>query len=145
MTFGSPPPYPPPRNPGLTVVWIALAVVAVALPSGLLVAVALGDDRDQAPGPAVTITASVPPPPEPPTPTPTPTTDPLTEGMIEYTWNDSTEKEKDDICFSIDYFGADWFADEMRERDIGQLDGGVDIDVDLTAQLLEEKCAQRSD
>jgi hypothetical protein len=63
----------------------------------------------------------------------------MTQTVVDLSWDQQTEADKNAMCGGIAMFGADWAAEQM------QLGAGADtgIDWDRAAQLVEVKCAQR--
>jgi ABC-type Fe3+-hydroxamate transport system substrate-binding protein len=69
---------------------------------------------------------------------PTPTADDMTQTIVDLSWDQQTEADKDSMCFGLALYGTDWGAEQMR---IGA--GNESVDWDKAAQLVEVKCAQR--
>jgi hypothetical protein len=79
---------------------------------------------------------------EDPTDEPTPETtfgDDFTKLVVDVVWEDMTQEDQDAMCLGIEVFGVEWAADEMRDSGEDQ-----DIDWDLAAEVIEDKCAERS-
>lgn len=75
-----------------------------------------------------------------PTPEPTLTPDDMTDAIVDLTWNQTSEDDKDAMCFGLALQGPEWAAEQM------QAGAGTDttgIDWDRAAELVEAKCAQR--
>jgi hypothetical protein len=68
----------------------------------------------------------------------TPAADDMTQTVVDLSWDQQTEADKDAMCFGLALYGTDWGAEQMR---IGAGDDSVDWD--QAAQLVEAKCAQR--
>jgi uncharacterized protein involved in copper resistance len=68
----------------------------------------------------------------------TPTSDDMTQTVVDLSWDQQTEADKNAMCGGIAMFGADWAAEQMR---IGA--GNESVDWDRAAVLVEAKCAQR--
>ncbi|MFB7440227.1 hypothetical protein ACFC01_18020 [Streptomyces mirabilis] len=71
--------------------------------------------------------------------TPAPDPEDMTQTVVDLSWNQQTEADKNAMCDGIAMFGPDWAAQQM------QLGAGPEtgIDWDRAAQLVEKKCAQR--
>jgi hypothetical protein len=69
---------------------------------------------------------------------PTPTTDDTTQNVVDLSWDQQTEADKNAMCGGIAMFGTRWAAEQMR---IGA--GNESVDWDRAAVLVEAKCAQR--
>lgn len=70
------------------------------------------------------------------------TNDELTRASMKYTWEQSTEEDKDLLCAGVETFGHDW-AEEQLSSGGGTLDDGTELNWDLAVDILEEECAQR--
>jgi uncharacterized protein involved in copper resistance len=68
----------------------------------------------------------------------TPTTDDMTQNVVDLSWDQQTEADKNAMCGGIAMFGSEWAAEQMR---IGA--GNESVDWDRAAVLVEQKCAQR--
>jgi ABC-type Fe3+-hydroxamate transport system substrate-binding protein len=55
----------------------------------------------------------------------TPTADDMTQTIVDLSWDQQTEADKNAMCNGLALFGTEWGADQMR------------------AVLVEQKCAQR--
>jgi hypothetical protein len=62
----------------------------------------------------------------------------MTQTVVDQSWDQQTEADKDAMCFGLALYGTDWGAEQMR---IGA--GNESVDWDKAAQLVEVKCAQR--
>jgi hypothetical protein len=71
-------------------------------------------------------------------PTPNPTPHDTTDLVVDLTWNQQTETEKDTLCDGINLLGTEWAADEMQAGA-----GDDSLDWDRAAVLVEAKCALR--
>ncbi|MGW3135923.1 hypothetical protein [Streptomyces sp. NPDC001139] len=112
-------------------------------PRTLLPALAIGalaltgcSSHDQ-PAPAVTVTAA--PAPEPTTPAPDRTAD-MTALVVDLSWEQQTEADKDAMCGGIRLYGPGWAAEQMELGAATDVDG---IDWDQAAELVAQKCANR--
>jgi predicted outer membrane protein len=74
-----------------------------------------------------------------PAPDPAPDSEDMTQTIVDLSWDQQTEADKDAMCTGIAAFGNDWAAEQMQ---IGAGDN-TGIDWDKAAQLVEAKCAQR--
>ncbi|MFF7949113.1 hypothetical protein [Streptomyces griseorubiginosus] len=102
----------------------ALAITALALTACT--------STDQ-PAPAETITIQA------PTPDPTPTLDDdMTQLVVDLSWEQQTEDDKDAMCQGIALYGPDWAAEQMQQGA-----GDSVVDWDRAAELVEQKCAAR--
>ncbi len=102
----------------------ALAIAALALTACTT--------TDQ-PTPAETVTV------EAPTPDPTPTLDDdMTQLVVDLSWEQQTEDDRDAMCLGIAVGGPEWAADQMR-----QSAGDSVVDWDQAAVLVEQKCNER--
>jgi hypothetical protein len=62
----------------------------------------------------------------------------MTQAIVDLSWAQQTESDKDAMCFGLALYGTDWGAEQMR---IGA--GNESVDWDRAAVLVEAKCAQR--
>jgi ABC-type Fe3+-hydroxamate transport system substrate-binding protein len=69
---------------------------------------------------------------------PAPTADDMTQTIVDLSWAQQTEADKNAMCGGIAMFGSEWAAEQMR---IGA--GNESVDWDRAAVLVEAKCAQR--
>ncbi|MFK0018219.1 hypothetical protein [Streptomyces sp. NPDC090798] len=70
---------------------------------------------------------------------PAPTADDTTQNLVDLSWDQQTEADKNAMCFGLALYGTSWGADQMRAGA-----GGDDsLDWDRAAVLVEAKCAQR--
>jgi ABC-type Fe3+-hydroxamate transport system substrate-binding protein len=87
--------------------------------------------------PASTSSATTTVAPEP-TPTPELTPDDMTDAIVDITWGQTSEADKDDLCAGIALLGTDWAAEQLA------IGGGDDsLDWDRAAVLYEAKCNAR--
>jgi uncharacterized protein involved in copper resistance len=68
----------------------------------------------------------------------TPADDDMTQTVVDLSWDQQTEADKNAMCSGIAMFGSEWAAEQMR---IGA--GNESVDWDRAAVLVEAKCAQR--
>lgn len=70
---------------------------------------------------------------------PTPAADDMTQTIVDLSWDQQTEADKNSMCDGLALFGTEWGADQMRAG------AGYDdsLDWDRAAVLVEAKCAQR--
>jgi len=144
MVYGPPlyPPPPPPRERDTPP--RGLAGGRGGQVGGPGVAALMDDDDDTGTKrEIVSITSSTPDTEtEDPTDEPTPETtfgDDFTKLVVDVVWEDMTQEDQDAMCLGIEVFGVEWAADEMRDSGEDQ-----DIDWDLAAEVIEDKCAERS-
>lgn len=71
-------------------------------------------------------------------PAPAPASDDTTQAIVDLSWAQQTEDDKDAMCFGLALYGTSWGAEQMR---IGA--GDESVDWDQAAQLVQQKCAQR--
>jgi len=70
---------------------------------------------------------------------PAPTADDMTQTVVDLSWAQQTEADKNAMCNGLALVGTKWGADQMRAGA-----GGDDsLDWDRAAVLVEAKCAQR--
>lgn len=71
-------------------------------------------------------------------PPPASADDDMTQAVVDLTWDQTSEADKNSMCSGIDLFGTEWAADQLR-------DGGGDdsLDWDRAAVIIEGKCQQR--
>jgi starvation-inducible outer membrane lipoprotein len=62
----------------------------------------------------------------------------MTQTVVDLSWAQQTETDKNAMCGGIAMFGTEWAAEQMR---IGA--GNESVDWDRAAVLVEAKCAQR--
>lgn len=96
-----------------------------------------GCSSDHQAAPEVTVTAA--PAPEPTTAAPDRTTD-MTAQLVDLSWEQQTEADKDAMCQSIQLYGPGWAAEQMELGAATDIDG---IDWDQAAELVAQKCANR--
>ena len=58
--------------------------------------------------------------------------------VVELSWAQQTEDDRDAMCLGISLYGTDWAADQMRSGA-----GDESVDWDRAAELVEQKCAER--
>ncbi|MFE2311647.1 hypothetical protein ACFXC8_00350 [Streptomyces sp. NPDC059441] len=69
----------------------------------------------------------------------TPSDDDMTQTVVDLSWDQQTDADKNAMCDGLALFGTEWGADQMRAGA-----GGDDsLDWDRAAVLVEQKCAQR--
>lgn len=86
--------------------------------------------------PAAVETATVQPAPEP---TPTPTfDDDMTALVVDLSWSQQTEDDKDAMCLGVGLYGPEWAAEQMAAGA-----GDDTVDWPRAAELVEQKCADR--
>lgn len=63
----------------------------------------------------------------------------MTDLVVDITWGQTTETDRDSLCDGITMFGTDWAAEQLRQG------GGDDAGVDWSkaALILEDKCQTR--
>lgn len=69
---------------------------------------------------------------------PAPDPEDMTQTVVDLSWDQQTEADKDAMCFGLALYGTSWGAEQMR---IGA--GNESVDWDRAAVLVEQKCAQR--
>ena len=84
------------------------------------------------PAPTHTVTVQA------PTPDPTPASDDMTQLVVDISWGQQSEDDKDAMCLGIGVYGTDWAADQMATGA-----GDDSVDWDRAAELVEQKCAER--
>ena len=76
-----------------------------------------------------------------PTPEPAPTLsldDDMTALVVDISWSQQTEDDKDAMCFGIELGGPKWAAEQMAAGA-----GDDSVDWQRAAELVEAKCADR--
>lgn len=145
MSYGPPPPYPPYRPPRRRLplpAVIALAVLGLAFWGVVISTFFESDSSDGRPAPA----SSKPRISIAPDETPTPSMDEdMTELVTNLAWDEQSESEKDDMCFGIRVLGSEWAADRMRDSQSHRPEDDVawEVDWDLAAEILADKCTER--
>jgi hypothetical protein len=145
MVYGPPlyPPPPPPPPPKRNTPLIVIACVLGGVFWATVFASVMDDDDTETKRETVSITA-----PATDVETEDPTEDPTSDAalgddftriIVDTVWEDMTQEDQDSMCLGIEVFGVEWAADEMR----GSGDD-PDIDWDLAAEIIEEKCDERS-
>jgi hypothetical protein len=109
----------------------ALAAICAAAVLALTACTSAGS-RDSSDNPATTTIT------ETETTPPAPTDDDMTQLVVDMSWDQQTEADKNAMCGGIAMFGTAWAAEQMR---IGA--GNESVDWDRAAVLVEAKCAQR--
>jgi hypothetical protein len=61
-----------------------------------------------------------------------------TQLVVDLSWQQQTEDDRDAMCLGISLYGTAWAADQMQ---LGA--GDESVDWDRAAELVEQKCAQR--
>lgn len=115
------------------------AVSGSLLLAAALTLTACGPADGADPEPRVTVTETETSAPEPDA-DPTPSTDAITLLAVEIAWSQQERSDKRDMCNGIALFGKDWAAGALQAG-LDRSDGG-DIDADLAASLLEQKCEE---
>ncbi|MGW1497558.1 hypothetical protein ACWCQW_03020 [Streptomyces mirabilis] len=65
--------------------------------------------------------------------------DDMTQTVVDLSWDQQTEADKNAMCFGLALYGTSWGAEQMRAGA-----GGDDsLDWNRAAVLVEAKCAQR--
>jgi hypothetical protein len=110
----------------------ALAAICAAAVLALTACTSAGssDSGDSSDNPATTTVIETTPA--------APTDDDMTQLVVDMSWDQQTEADKNAMCGGIAMFGADWAAEQMR---VGA--GNESVDWDRAAELVEVKCAQR--
>lgn len=62
--------------------------------------------------------------------------------VVQLSWGQQDEVTKQATCDMIDIIGADQFADVLREDDSTAYADTSQVDFDLAAQMIEEKCQE---
>lgn len=62
----------------------------------------------------------------------------MTQLVVNLSWEQQTEDDRDAMCLGISLYGTDWAADQMRSGA-----GDESVDWDRAAELVEQKCAER--
>ena len=76
-----------------------------------------------------------------PTPEPTPTLsldDDMTALVVDISWGQQSEDDKDAMCLGIGVYGPEWAAEQMAAGA-----GDDSVDWQRAAELVEQKCADR--
>lgn len=74
-----------------------------------------------------------------PDPTEAPTlTDDMTQLVVDISWEQQTEDDKDAMCMGIGLYGPGWAAEQMQAGA-----GDSSVDWQRAAELVEQKCAER--
>jgi hypothetical protein len=107
-----------------------LAVAAI----GALLALTACTTTDQ---PTATHTVTIQPTPSEPTPTPT-FDDDMTQLVVDISWSQQTETDKDAMCFGLALQGPEWAAEQMATGA-----GDDSVDWDRAAELVQQKCDER--
>ncbi|MFE3031551.1 hypothetical protein ACFXKY_07870 [Streptomyces canus] len=106
--------------------------LATALTLAALALTACTTTHTPAPDATITVT-SQPDPVEQPT-----LTDDMTQLVVDLSWEQQTEDDKDAMCQGITLYGPDWAAEQMQAGA-----GDSSVDWDRAAELVEQKCADR--
>jgi len=64
--------------------------------------------------------------------------DDMTQLVVDISWGQQTEDDKDAMCLGIGVYGAEWAAEQMQAGA-----GDDSVDWDRAAELVEQKCAER--
>jgi hypothetical protein len=62
----------------------------------------------------------------------------MTQLVVDLSWQQQTEDDRDAMCLGLAVYGTDWGADQMR---LGA--GDESVDWDRAAELVAQKCAER--
>jgi hypothetical protein len=62
----------------------------------------------------------------------------MTALVVDLSWNQQSENDKDAMCFGIELGGPEWAAEQMRAGA-----GDSSVDWQRAAELVEAKCATR--
>jgi predicted alpha-1,6-mannanase (GH76 family) len=68
-----------------------------------------------------------------------PDSEDMTQTVVDLSWAQQTEADKNAMCDGLALFGTEWGADQMRAG----AGGNDSLDWDRAAVLVEQKCAQR--
>jgi hypothetical protein len=88
--------------------------------------------------PAATHTVTVQAPTPDATPDPTPASDDMTQLVVDISWGQQSEDDKDAMCLGIGVYGPGWAAEQMQAGA-----GDDSVDWQRAAELVEQKCADR--
>jgi hypothetical protein len=88
------------------------------------------------PAPTHTVTVEAPTPDT--TPAPTPASDDMTQLVVDISWGQQSEDDKDAMCLGIGVYGSEWAAEQMQAGA-----GDDSVDWNRAAELVEQKCAER--
>lgn len=61
-----------------------------------------------------------------------------TQLVVDLSWNQQTEQDRDAMCLGISLYGTGWAADQMHAGA-----GDESVDWDRAAELVEQKCNER--
>ena len=61
-----------------------------------------------------------------------------TQLVVDLSWQQQTEDDRDAMCLGISLYGTAWAADQMQAGA-----GDQSVDWDQAAELVEQKCAER--
>ena len=64
----------------------------------------------------------------------------MTAAVVDLSWKQQTEEDKDAMCQSIALYGPGWAAQQMELGAATDIDG---VDWDRAAELVAQKCATR--
>jgi hypothetical protein len=87
--------------------------------------------------PTATKTVTIQPTPSEPTPTPT-LDDDMTQLVVDISWSQQTETDKDAMCLGLALQGPEWAAEQMATGA-----GDDTVDWDRAAELVQQKCDER--
>jgi hypothetical protein len=62
----------------------------------------------------------------------------MTQAVVDLTWDNTSEVDKQSMCDGIDLFGTEWAADQLRDGA-----GDDSLDWDRAAVIIEGKCSDR--
>lgn len=71
-------------------------------------------------------------------PEPALTPDDMTQLVVDLSWAQQSEDDRDAMCLGITLYGTNWAADQMHAGA-----GDNSVDWERAAQLVEQKCAAR--
>lgn len=66
--------------------------------------------------------------------------DPLTDLVVQLSWNEQAEGDKRAMCTSMSYFGVDWAARQLRAGAESSSYDASGIDWDRAAEWVKERC-----
>lgn len=111
--------------------------LAAILTTAALALTACTTTTDPTPDTTVTITSQPDTVEDPATEAPT-LDDDMTALVVDLSWQQQTETDKDAMCMGIAVGGPEWAAEQMQAGA-----GDSTVDWDRAAQLVEQKCAER--
>lgn len=66
------------------------------------------------------------------------TAEDMTQLVVDLSWQQQTEDDRDAMCIGITLYGTGWAADQMHAGA-----GDESVDWERAAELVEQKCAER--